>query len=130
MNYVLAPQDKTDIVGGVKGTFYYNNANVVIDVPNVPYQRNYRTNIIGELFSGPAVFNVIIVPVYEEPDENIYYPEVTVAYDSNKGFSAQIGEIAAGNEANVVLDLGNSGVEWTTGAGTRTFRPRHMEANP
>ena len=117
MNYVLAPQDKTDIVGGVKGTFYYNNANVVIDVPNVPYQRNYRTNIIGELFSGPAVFNVIIVPVYEEPDENIYYPEVTVAYDSNKGFSAQIGEIAAGNEANVVLDLGNSGVEWTTGAG-------------
>jgi len=71
MNYVLAPQDKTDIVGGVKGTFYYNNANVVIDVPNVPYQRNHKTNIIGEMFSGDAKFEVIIIPDYDKDDYEV-----------------------------------------------------------
>ena len=66
MNYVLAPQDK-GMLANVTGTFEYNNAEIVISVDNVPYQRNYRTNIIGEFFSGPAQFVVEIVPGFNEP---------------------------------------------------------------
>ena len=66
MNYVLAPQEKA-VLGKVTGTFYYNNDNVSLEVANVPYQRNYRTNIIGEFFTGPAHFIVEIIPIYDEP---------------------------------------------------------------
>ena len=65
MNYVLAPQTK-GMLPNVTGIFHYNNAEIVIPVENVPYQRNYRTNIIGEFFTGPASFVVEIIPIYDE----------------------------------------------------------------
>jgi hypothetical protein len=64
MNYVLAPQTK-GMLPSVTGIFTYNKAKVVIPVENVPYQRNYRTNIIGEFFTGPAHFVVEIIPIYD-----------------------------------------------------------------
>lgn len=66
MNYVLAPVTK-GMLDNVTGRFYYNNDEVVIPVTNVPYQRNFRTNIIGEFFTGPAHFIVEIIPIYDEP---------------------------------------------------------------
>lgn len=66
MNYVLAPVAK-GMLDNVTGRFYYNNDEVVIPVTNVPYQRNFRTNIIGEFFTGPAHFIVEIIPIYDEP---------------------------------------------------------------
>lgn len=66
MNYVFAPQAK-GMLDNVTGRFYYNNDEVVIPVTNVPYQRNFRTNIIGEFFTGPAHFIVEIIPIYDEP---------------------------------------------------------------
>lgn len=65
MNYVLAPQTK-GMLPTLTGIFHYNNAEIVIPVENVPYQRNYRTNIIGEFFTGPAQFVVEIIPIYDE----------------------------------------------------------------
>mgnify|MGYP002853746786 CR=1 FL=1 len=35
---------------------------------NVPVQRNYRTNIVGNLLTSQVQFNVSITPEYEEPD--------------------------------------------------------------
>ena len=64
MNYVLAPQTK-GMLPKVTGIFHYNNAEIIIPVENVPYQRNYRTNIIGEFFTGPAHFVVEIIPIYD-----------------------------------------------------------------
>lgn len=66
MNYVLAPVAK-GMLDNVTGRFYYNNDEVVIPVTNVPYQRNFRTNIIGEFFTGPAHFIVEIIPIYDKP---------------------------------------------------------------
>ena len=65
MNYVLAPQNKATL-DNVLGIFQYNRAEVQIPVKNVPYQRNYRTNIIGEFFTGPAQFEVVINPIYDK----------------------------------------------------------------
>ncbi|MBQ7941420.1 MAG: hypothetical protein IJ328_03305, partial [Muribaculaceae bacterium] len=44
----------------VKSETVYNN----IPVANVPMQRNYRTNIVGNLLTSGAVFNVVINPIY------------------------------------------------------------------
>lgn len=67
MNYVLVPAEKmmsNGVAMDVKSSTVYNN----IPVPNVPLQRNYRTNIVGNLLTTGAVFNVEISPIYEEPD--------------------------------------------------------------
>lgn len=74
MNYVLANKEKANFDEDVTGVFYYgeenNLNNVSLSVPNVPYQRNYRTNIIvNKLFTGDAQFSVEIVPTYGPNDD-------------------------------------------------------------
>lgn len=66
MNYILAGEEAT--LNNLRATFRYNEQDLTIDVPNVPYKRNYRTNILGTLFTGPAKFNVVIVPQYSGED--------------------------------------------------------------
>ena len=67
MNYVLAPAENS-ILGSVTGRFFYNNAEVAVSAANVPYKRNYRTNIIGQFYTGEAKFNIEIVPIFNNPD--------------------------------------------------------------
>ena len=62
MNYILAAQSNTNIYGDMKATFHYNDSDLEVSIPSVPYRRNYRTNILGTLFTGPAKFDVEVVP--------------------------------------------------------------------
>ena len=48
---------------------FYSTANAQINVPeftNVPVERNHRTNIVGDLLTDPAKFNVIINPIFDD----------------------------------------------------------------
>lgn len=65
MNYILASEDRATI-DNVHAVFTYNGLDLVIDVPNVPYRRNYKTNIIGKIFTSFAQFNVVIMPEYTD----------------------------------------------------------------
>lgn len=76
MNYVLAGEEAT--INNIHAVFTYNKENLEINVPNVPFKRNYRTNILGNLFTGEAKFNVIVVPDYYKPDY-IYDMDLTLA---------------------------------------------------
>lgn len=68
MNYVLAGDRLTEklnfsiyrAAGESLGDF---------EVVNVPYQRNYRTIVWGDIFTIEGAFNVTIVPDYEGSDE-------------------------------------------------------------
>lgn len=71
MNYILADKVSANI-DVLTATFNYNGESVVIDVPNVPYQRNWRTNIYGSLFTDVAVFDIEIKPAFLA-DENKNY---------------------------------------------------------
>ena len=64
MNYILAGTDRATI-DNIHATFTYNGLDLVVDVPNVPYRRNYKTNILGNIFTSHAQFNVVIMPEYE-----------------------------------------------------------------
>ena len=64
MNYILASADHATI-DNIHATFTYNGKDLVVDVPNVPYKRNYKTNILGNIFTSHAQFNVVIIPSYE-----------------------------------------------------------------
>ena len=85
MNYILAGSQSANITA-LKGTFNYNNDKVVVDVPNVPYRRNYRTNIFGSLFTDNAVFQIEIKPVpYDHVDLNIKYPVESEGSEDSEG---------------------------------------------
>ena len=62
MNYLLV-REKTLV--DVTYTFADDNTNYTRPYYNVPVQRNYRTNIIGQLISSPMDFTVIIKPEFE-----------------------------------------------------------------
>lgn len=56
----------------VAATFKANNGEPVsVSAPNAPVQNNYRTNIIGNLLTSQIIFNVEIVPIFNEPDNDI-----------------------------------------------------------
>lgn len=40
----------------------------IVDLSNVPFQRNYRTNIVGSFFTTAANFNVVIDPILYDFD--------------------------------------------------------------
>ena len=78
MNYILAPLNEYDAEGkvvmaqnelaNVTATFAYNGEDVQVAVPNVPYQRNFRTNIIGSFFTDEVTFTIIVDEEFHQPD--------------------------------------------------------------
>ena len=69
MNYLLMPADKK---ADNTVTIRYDNENVPERVfYNVPLQRNYRTNIYGNLLTSTTEFNVIIKPEFVDPDNDV-----------------------------------------------------------
>ncbi len=65
MNYILAATDK-EVKNEVVLTVNDGTADVnTVTVANCPVQRNYRTNIFGNLFTLEGKFNITIDPIYE-----------------------------------------------------------------
>lgn len=87
MNYLLVAKEKNT----VEVTFEYTdgNASKKRTVGSVPVQRNYRTNIYGQLLTSDVDIKVEIEPEYEKPDyelDPIYHAaafggEVTLTED-------------------------------------------------
>lgn len=73
MNYILAATSPE--VTKVDFSVWTDSPAVLLNedlsVNNVPYRRNYKTNIMGNIFSVDGVFQVIIVPEYETPDYQV-----------------------------------------------------------
>ena len=46
---------------------------------NVPLQANYRTNIVGNLFTSPAEVNITVDPAFDAPAHNVYPELLAVA---------------------------------------------------
>ena len=96
MSYVLAEPESTlhsmaftfaDAEGNAEFTFESG-------LGNVPVQRNWRTNIVGQILTGTMSFNIKIDPVYEGETINsggLYYnfTEDTVVEDKIFAFNAQ-----------------------------------------
>ena len=68
MNYVLAPSAEGSELATVSATFAYNGADVQVNVPNVPYRMNHRTNIIGSFFTDQVKFTIVVDEAFLQPD--------------------------------------------------------------
>ena len=72
MNYLLVASPSVEnpsVNVTVKADFVTNFGTVHHDVFNVPVQRNYRTNIVGDLFTTGAKLNIIVDPGFVKPDK-------------------------------------------------------------
>lgn len=67
MNYFLVPAEKEANVV-VNATFETTLGTVSHSISSVPVQKNYRTNIVGDLFTNTSKFIIEIVPGFKEPD--------------------------------------------------------------
>ena len=83
----------------VAATFKANNGEAVtVSAPNAPVQNNYRTNILGNLLTSQIIFNVEIVPIFNEPDNDIDIVNV-------KDEASLRALFATGGEAKLAADL-------------------------
>ena len=115
MNYLLV--NTKDLVNA---TFYFvGDEGTTFERPftNVPVQRNYRTNILGQLISAPSVFTIVIDANFEGDHEVKTLTEPAVINNGNELLSllndAIIGEISlvadvdANNETLMIRDGSN-----------------------
>lgn len=66
MNYFIVNGDNDNVK--VDMTFHTTHGNVDLSIENVPIRENYRTNIIGDLLTTEAVFNIIVDERFQTPD--------------------------------------------------------------
>ena len=89
MNYVLVGKDAktlSDITltlnatGAASGTPEYTYT-------NIPLQGNYRTNIVGNLFTSPADINITVDPAFGDTEVNIEAPNVASIAAANEALN-------------------------------------------
>ena len=71
MDYMLMTDDQCNV--DVTASFNLGmKAPVLHEFSNVPLRKNYRTNIIGDLFTADAHLDVVIEPAFEKPDYDVF----------------------------------------------------------
>ena len=94
MNYLLVATDKAV----VDVEFTYTDANndaKARTVGSVPVQRNYRTNIYGNLLTSNVDINVEIKPEYDD-DNNVEVPYATIDGVAYKSFADAMAAVETG----------------------------------
>lgn len=67
--YVFAPKSKS-ILSDVSATFTFDNGkSTTVNAPNAPLQGNYRTNILGNLLTVGAEWNITVDPDFKGGDK-------------------------------------------------------------
>lgn len=125
MCYFLVPNDESTVTTELSLLNTAGTAFNTIKVNNVPVQKNHRTNILGNLFTEDVNFNIIIDERFDQPDNNIDYPEVTNVVTMN-GQKFETIEAAY----NAALEAGLTDIVMTLAKGTYTMDNNFAFENP
>ena len=100
MNYILPVGKQGEKhISNVTAEFIPESGDpITASAPQAPVQNNYRTNILGNLLTSQVIFNVEIVPIFNEPDNDIDLVNVRNAESLKALF-------ATGGEATLAADL-------------------------
>lgn len=84
---------------------------------NVPLQGNYRTNIVGNLFTSPAEVNITVDPAFDAPDYDVVVGAANLAA-ANEAFAngataVTVEEIVSSDPDVIVLPKTSEGVAIT-----------------
>ena len=100
MNYILPVGKQGEKhISNVTAEFIPENGDpITASAPQAPVRNNYRTNILGNLLTSQVIFNVEIVPIFNEPDNDIDLVNIKNAESLKALF-------ATGGEATLAADL-------------------------
>lgn len=100
MNYILPVGKQGEKhISNVTAEFIPESGDPIIaSAPQAPVQNNYRTNILGNLLTSQVIFNVEIVPIFNEPDNDIDIVNV-------KNVESLKALFATGGKATLASDL-------------------------
>lgn len=100
MNYILPVGKQGEKhISNVTAEFIPENGDpITASALQAPVQNNYRTNILGNLLTSQVIFNVEIVPIFNEPDNDIDLVNIKNAESLKALF-------ATGGEATLAADL-------------------------
>ena len=111
MNYILAATDK-EVKNKVVLTVNDGTQDVnTVTVANCPVQRNYRTNIIGDLFTLDGKFNIIIDPIYNTPDYEVDLDATVFNVTTKEEFDAAL----VSDAKKIVINLPAGEIQYTAG---------------
>lgn len=112
MDYVLVGKDAKTLSDvtltlDVTGT---TSAETKYTYPNVPLQGNYRTNIVGNLFTSPADIDISVDPGFSTPDNDVVIKNVASIADANTALaggatSVKIAEVTATEAGSTTLKM-------------------------
>lgn len=129
MDYMLMMDEKSNV--DVTASFDLGmNAPVQHKITNVPLHRNYRTNIIGDLFTADAHLDVVIDQNFNKPDYDVF------AALHEGGLITLAGDVVlypehpmiavAGKDKPIVIDLNGHSIK--TKDGKSVYRPDEVSA--
>lgn len=137
MNYILVNSTNQNTAGVVDGAqqelvnaelSIYDNADLstpvnTFAIPNVPVQRNWRTNIIGDILSETVTFNIVIDPKFdtdENGEDHNYKIDEKLAYAAVNGGTVTLqdnvtldGPIEITNDVNMVVNLNGKTISFS-----------------
>ena len=100
MNYILPVGKQGEKhISNVTAEFIPESGDpITASAPQAPVQNNYRTNILGNLLTSQVIFNVEIIPIFNEPDNDIDLVNV-------KNVESLKALVATGGSAKLVDDI-------------------------
>lgn len=130
MSYIL-PNDATDgtqkTLASAEFTFKTESGTEIVvknGLQNLPLQRNYRTNIVGNILSGTTTFSVVVDPAFSTPDHNTTYRMVQTQAEMTAAASQPntVVKLAAGNSYTLSTAPADGVVFSSDDAATTTIR--------
>lgn len=100
MNYIIpvGKQGEKHISNVTAEFVAEDRVSVTASAPQAPVQNNYRTNILGNLLTSQVIFNIEIVPIFNEPDNDIDLVNI-------KNVESLKALVATGGSAKLVDDI-------------------------
>lgn len=97
-DYIFAPTNDEKMLLDFEMSFYSDESTLITandNFTNIPLQRNYRTNVSGELLTKQGTINVSINPTFEEPDNTKDVTEVASVADLDVAMSDDVDKVEA-----------------------------------
>ena len=130
MDYMLMMGEKSNVNVSAKFNLDGMKAPVEHNITNVPLHRNYRTNIVGDLFTANAHLDIVIDPVFNDPDYLVFaalYEGGLITLTDDVVLHPEHPMIAvAGPQKPVVIDL--NGYSISVKDGQTIYRPGEVSA--
>lgn len=100
MDYIFASKDTKDVVD-IDFSFVSKGVSIAHNFTSIPFQRNFRTNILGEFMSAGAQWNVTVDPIWSTPEYDVPFLAASTIAEAQSYIAPE----TEGTQKSKVVDL-------------------------